>query len=216
MSLTQGDEVFAGVHEDALNDIIHAFFNARPRYRAYGSPGLVPATTVAVTQMPALPLPGGGSVDWLVGFEIPEIDLFDQDKPLPPGVVLGAGQFSLSTKITICIICGGRKDNRSVDGHVQGRPLCTQLGVFAIGHLESWHNANGDGEVWLRVDQVELVDITPDSLESLLECLIREMLDNALSQIRLPLPAIRAGAFKLIVTRGPEIDDDRIKAFGDV
>src|ERR1043165_5438157 len=110
MSLTQGDEVFAGVHEDALNDIIHAFFNARPRYRAYGSPGLGPATPVALTQMPALPLPGGGSVDWLVGFEIPEIDLFDQDKPLPPGVVLGPGQFSLPPQITLCNTPRGRHD----------------------------------------------------------------------------------------------------------
>src|ERR1051326_9495423 len=98
MSLTQGDEVFAGVHEDALNDIIHAFFNARPRYRAYGSPGLVPATTVAVTQMPALPLPGGGSVDWLLGFEIPGIGLFGQDQPLPPRGALRAGGIHLPPK----------------------------------------------------------------------------------------------------------------------
>jgi hypothetical protein len=219
MSLTQGDQVFAEIHETALNDVLHAFFKARPRYRAYGSPGLVPATTVNATQMPALPLPGGGSVDWAVQFEVPEIDLFDQDKPLPPGVTLGAGQFSLSTKITICIICGGRRPSTDPKENGQagsGRLLCTQLGVFGIGHIESWHDANGNGEVWLRVDQVELIDITPDSLESLLECLIRLMLDTALSTIRIPIKALRAGAFQLVVTRGPDIDDDHVKAFGHV
>jgi len=223
MSLTQGDEVFAGVHESALNDMLRAFFNARPRYRVYGSPGFVPATSVTATQMAALPLPGGASVDWAIGFEIPEIDLFDQSKPLPPQLSLAPGQFSLKTKIQLCLNCGSRKDaGNDQPGQEQGRigrlgrALCSELGVFAIGHLESWHNGNGAGEVWLRVDQVELVDITPDSLESLLECLIRLVLDTALSQVRIPLQTLRAGAFHLIVTRGPEIADDRVKAFGNV
>lgn len=218
MSLTQGDQVFAEIHESALNDLLKAFFTARPRYHAYGSPGIVPATTVNATQMPALPLPGGGSVDWAVSFEIPQIDLFAQNNPLPPGVTLGPGQFSLSTKIEICVICGARRvpDPKKDSTLEQGKFICTQLGVFGIGHLESWHDANGNGEVWLRVDQVEIVDITPDSLESLLECLIRLMLDTALSAIRLPLHALRAGAFQLVVTRGPDIDDDHVKAFGHV
>jgi hypothetical protein len=66
------------------------------------------------------------------------------------------------------------------------------------------------------VDQVELVDITPDSLESLLECLLRMILDAALAQVVLPLQALRAGAFKLVVVNGPLIDDDRIQVFGNL
>ncbi len=31
MSLTETEEVFGGVHEDALNDLVRAFFGARPR-----------------------------------------------------------------------------------------------------------------------------------------------------------------------------------------
>jgi hypothetical protein len=85
-----------------------------------------------------------------------------------------------------------------------------------VGHLESWHDASGNGAVRLRVDAVELVDIKPETLESVLECLIRMLLDAALSQMWLPLPALRAGAFELILQRGPDIEQDRVKVFGDV
>lgn len=234
MSLTEVDEVFASIHESALNDVIHAFFNARPRYRRYGSPAFVPATTVSQTQMGAIPLPGGGTVDWRVSFEIPEIDLFKKDMPLPPPLNLLPGQFSLKTAVELCINCAVGKDEHRQDSQDDqgkgkegrgkgdrprnslGEVVCTKLGVFAVGHLDSWHNSNGDGEVRLRLDALELVDVTPDSLESVLECLIRMVLDAALKQVVLPLQALRAGAFQLIVTRGPDIADDRIKVFGDV
>ena len=32
MSLTQAENVFAGIHEDGINDFLRAFFTARPRY----------------------------------------------------------------------------------------------------------------------------------------------------------------------------------------
>lgn len=228
MSLTEADEVFASIHESALNDFIHAFFSARPRYRRYGSPAFVPVTTVSQTQMGAIPLPGGGTVDWRVSFEIPQIDLFKKDMPLPPQLSLSPGQFSLRTAVELCINCAVGKDDHSEDKRKDdrgkgdrprnslGEVVCTKLGVFALGHLDSWHNSNGDGEVRLRLDALELVDITPDSLESVLECLIRMVLDAALKQVVLPIRALRAGAFQLIVTRGPDIADDRIKVFGDV
>jgi hypothetical protein len=228
VSLTETDEVFASIHESALNDFIHAFFNARPRYRRYGSPAFAPVTTVNQTRMDAIPLPGGGTVDWRVTFEIPEIDLFKKDMPLPPQLTLQPGQFSLRTAVELCVICAPGKgrphdDKRgNREGKGDGRRddsrelVCTKLGVFAIGHLESWHHSDGTGEVRLRLDALELVDITPDSLESVLECLIRMILDAALQEVKLPIKALRAGAFQLIVTRGPDIADDRIKVFGDV
>ena len=153
------------------------------------------------------------------------IDLFKQSQALPPQLTLGPGQFSLRTKVEICLNCVKRRDDH------QGTPgkgnddrphnhldqeVCTSLEVFGIGHLDSWHNSNGDGAVRLRVDAVELVDVTPDSLETILECLIKMVLDAALSQMELPLQALRAGAFQLIVVQGPLIEDDRIKVFGNV
>ncbi len=224
MSFTGPEQVFGAIHEDALNDMIRAFFNARPRHRRFGSSAFVPATTVTETRIGAIPFPGTGGIEWRVGFTIPVLDLFKQSKALPPQLTLGAGQFSLQTKVELCLTCLARKDDRrdvpnpdhqGRDGR-QDHVVCAGLEVFGAGHLDSWHNGNGDGGVRLRVDAVELVDVTPDGLETILECLIKMVLDAALSQVELPISALRAGAFRLVVTRGPDIDDDRIKVSGNL
>lgn len=220
MSLTAAHQVFGAIHEDALNDIVRAFLTARPRYRHYGSSAFVPVTTVAATHMDAIPFPGiAGGIDWRVSFDIPVIDLFKQTLPLPPELTLSPGRFSLHTNVQICLNCVPRRDNypgnldndRDWDN---GRVVCAALTVYGLGHLDSWHTSTGEGAVRLRLDAVELVDVTPDGLESIFECLIKLILDAALSQMQLPLTALRAGAFRLIVTDGPNIDDDQIKVFG--
>ncbi|MCB1997458.1 MAG: hypothetical protein H6932_08910 [Burkholderiaceae bacterium] len=227
MSLTDTQRVFASIHESALNDLLRAFFTARPRYLRYGSPAFVPATNVTATQMPAIAFPGlPGGIDWAVQFEIPRVDLHDPDDALPPQLSLPPGGFSLRTAVKLCINCVKRRDDRGQGKDPTGKPndddrslgevTCTELGVFAIGHLDSWNDASGNGEIRLRVDAVELVDITPDSLESVLECLIRMLLDAALSQVHLPISALRAGAFQLLVTQGPLIDQDHVLARGNV
>lgn len=223
MSLTQSQQVFASIHESALNDLLSAFFNTRPRYLRYGSPAFVAATNVTATQMPAIAFPGlPGGIDWAVRFSVPRVDLFKQTDPLPPQLTLPAGGFSLRTDVELCVNCVKRRDDRGNATHGDGKNpslgdvTCTKLQVFAIGHLDSWNDASGNGEIRLRVDAVELVDVTPDSLESVLECLIRMLLDAALSQVHLPLQALRAGAFQLIVMQGPLIDDDHLLARGNV
>ena len=228
MSLTQAQHVFASIHESALNDLLTAFFNARPRYLRYGSPAFVASTNVTATQMAAIGFPGlPGGIDWAVRFSIPRIDLFKQSDPLPPQLTLPPGGFSLRTDVELCMNCvrrrddtkpGASHDNGGNQGQGQGlgEVTCTKLQVFAIGHLDSWNDSSGNGEIRLRVDAVELVDITPDSLESVLECLIRMLLDAVLSQVHLPLAALRAGAFHLAVTQGPLIADDHVLARGNV
>lgn len=229
MSLTQSERVFASVHESALNDLLRAFFTARPRYLRYGSPAFVPATNVTATQMAAIAFPGlPGGIDWAVRFGLPRIDLFKQTEALPPQLTLPAGGFALRTDVELCVNCVRRKDDRNPNGHDKdpnndkdpprglGEVTCTKLQVFATGHMDSWNDGFGNGEIRFRVDAVELVDITPDSLEAVLECLIRMLLDAALSQVHLPLQALRAGAFHLAVTQGPLIDDDRVQARGTV
>src|SRR6188472_3335495 len=121
MSFTAVQQVFGSIHESALNDMIHAFLTARPRYLRYGSSAFVPATTVNATHMDAILFPGiTGGIDWAVGFEIPVIDLFKQSQTLPPPLTLGPGQFSLSTRVTICLNC---KQEDSVIITVGDRPL---------------------------------------------------------------------------------------------
>jgi hypothetical protein len=227
MSLTQAQRVFASIHESALNDMLRAFFGARPRYLRYGSPAFVPATNVTATQMPAIAFPGlPGGIDWAIRFALPRVDLFKPSEPLPPQLTLPPGGFALRTRVELCINCMRRRDDRGQDPagkpnddrrpNSLGEVTCTELEVFATGHLDSWTDASGNGAIRLRVDAVELVDITPDSLESVLECLIRMLLDAALAQVHLPLAALRAGAFQLLVTQGPLIDDDHVLARGNV
>jgi hypothetical protein len=224
MSLTQAQRVFASVHESALNDLLMAFFNARPRYLRYGSPAFVAATSSSATQMAAISFPGlPGGIDWAVRFSTPRIDLYKQTDALPPQLALPPGGFSLRTDVELCVNCVTRRDDRKNDNHDKpddkkpgAQVSCTRLQVFAIGHMDNWVDGNGNGEIRFRVDAVELVDITPNSLESVLECLIRMLLDAALSQVHLPLQALRAGAFQLTVTQGPLIDDDHVLARGNV
>lgn len=226
MSLTQAQRVFASIHESALNDLLTAFFKARPRYLRYGSPAFVANTNVTATQMAVIAFPGlPGGIDWAVSFSTPRIDLFKQTEALPPQLTLPPGGFSLRTDVELCINCAKRRDDRKPgrnddqkDPRQEGldQVTCTKLQVFATGHMDSWSDASGNGEIRFRVDAVELVDITPNSLESVLECLMRMLLDAALSQVHLPLQALRAGAFELIVTQGPLIEDDHVLARGNV
>jgi hypothetical protein len=233
VSLTQAEAVFASVHETALNDLLTAFFTDRPRYLVYGSPSFVPATTVAETNMPAIAFPGiPGGIQWRLRLGIPRVDLFKQTMSLPPELSLNPGQFSARLDVELCLDCrrvridpkpprgkpaDHREDNQPRDDrHPLEEVTCCRLKVFAVGHLEHVVATTGEDAIALGVDAVEIVDIEPDELESVLECLLFMILQAVLSQVRLPLRALRAGAFQLTPVVGPLIEDDQIKMRGNV
>jgi len=121
MSLTETHEVFASVHEDALNDLIRAFCTDRPRYLVYGSPSFVPVTTIAETTMAAIAFPGvPGGIQWRIQLSIPRVDLHKQTSPLPPELTLGPGQFSASLGVRLCL---DREVRRRQVQRRSGRPL---------------------------------------------------------------------------------------------
>jgi hypothetical protein len=229
MSLTETSGVFASAHESALNDVVVAITSARPHLLSYGSPAFTPASTVNDTQMPAIGFPGTGGIEWHVRFSPPEVDLYDQDTPLPPQLTLPKGALSVHTKVELCVDCtrGGatdtgkpdpanRDDRRWQEG--KGRtvhPLCCVLEIFAVGHLVGT-TADGQPAVALALDAVEIVDIAPDDLESVLECLLGTILRAVLATIRLPLAALRAGMFTLTPTQLPAIDADTVSIRGNL
>ncbi|GAA6525050.1 hypothetical protein [Intrasporangium sp. DVR] len=243
MSLTESSEVFVSAHETAINDLVTAICTTRPHLLSYGSPAFVPASDVNDTQMPPILFPGTGGIQWHVRFTIPHLDLFDEDSPLPPELSLGPGQFSLSTTVELCVDCRrrrGRDDSdeggdTGHDGHDHPdepdqpkpdrpwddkpgkveNPLCTKLEIDAIGHLVGT-STGGQPAIGFALDAVEIVDIHPDDLESVLECLLEQMLRAALAQVRLPVSAVRAGAFTLTPTVGPLIDTDLVLARGNL
>lgn len=235
MSLTETAEVFASIHEDALNDLLTAFCTDRPRYLVYGSPSFVPATTVAETGMSAIGFPGvPGGIQWRITLTIPHVDLFKQTSPLPPELTLGPGMFSVSLGVELCLDCRRLKidprpprgkptekdskandDGRRNDRHPVAELTCCRLKVFAVGHIQHVLSSTGEDSIALAVDGVEIVDITPKEVEAVLECLLFMILQAVLAEIRLPLRALRAGAFQLSLTQGPLIEDDQIKARGN-
>lgn len=235
MSLTETHEVFASVHEDALNDLLLAFASDRPRLLSYGSPAFVPVTTVDETRMEAIAFPGTGGIEWRLRFGVPRIDLFRQTDPLPPELTLADGRFSLRIGAELCLDCRRLKidpkppkpprerdhdeppkDEREdpKEGHPLRELTCCKLEVVAVGHLERVSTTSGEDAITFAVDAVEIVDIEPSEVEQVLECLLFMILQAVLATIRIPLRALRAGAFQLSVTQGPLIEDDQVKARG--
>jgi hypothetical protein len=246
MSLTDVHDVFAAIHEDGLNDLLRRFFTTRPKYLNYGSPGFVAATTVNSTQMPAIQFPGiPGGIDWSVRIDLPRVDAHPQSTGLPPELdPLAAQRLSVHTKVEICVDCSdhgrpGREerppetghhhpDERQPDGREPGKhehpdkpprgdlkPTCFAVEVFAVTHAERTSSVDGDA-VRLIVDDLELVDIEPNRLESVIECLLLKILRAVLASVRLPLTALRAGAFQLVPTAGPGVEDHSVEMFGAV
>lgn len=247
MSLTETSEVFVAVEESALNDLITAVCTTRPHLLNYGSPAFVPASSTSATQMAPIPFPGSPGLQWSVALAVPRLDLFKQDQPLPPELSLGPGQFSLSTRVRLCVDCNARgkgdtqgnpqgdtkgDDHRHHDSEQTGGrgdqqwhddrdswgrardPMCCTLDVYAVGHLVStW--TGGQQAIGFAVDAVEIVDIEPDALETVVECLLTMILRSVLATLSLPVSALQLDAFTLTPTEGPLIDVNRVLARGD-
>ena len=222
MSLTETEEVYGSTTEAGINDLLSAFFTARPRHLNYGSPGFVPATTAAATQIGAIPFPGvPGGIDWAVQLSIPRVDLHPETDSLPPELTLSAGQLSVATTVRLCVACETRRerepdregtepphdpdhqpDDKPGDERPPGKAkgTCFELKVFAVAHMERTFSPDG---VVVAVDALEIVDIEPIALESVLECLILQILRAVLADVELPLETLRAGAFSLTRPAGP-------------
>jgi hypothetical protein len=218
MSLTEAEHVFAGIHEDGINDFLTAFFSARPRHLNYGTSFFVPTTTVSATNVATIPFPGiPGGIHYAVRLSIPQVDIVPDTLggPLPPG----PGQLSLLAEVSLTVGCGRWRDQpKEPDAPPPAsfEPLTTTLKLWARGKpIVSFFGPPGSGHAEVGVDEVEITDIRPDSLESVLECILRMILQAVLSSFQLPFSALTAGAFSLILLR-VEVEDDQIKLYGDV
>lgn len=113
-----------------------------------------------------------------------------------------------------------RDDEPSKHGHriprCESRPIRASLEVHAVARPTVNYFGPGSGEIMFRLEAIEIVDIAPGGLESVVECLLRMILQAVLDTVRLPFQAISAGAFTLALTRGPEIADDQLKVWGTV
>jgi hypothetical protein len=213
MSLTQAHHVFASVFESGINTFIKAICSARGHYINYGSASFVPVTTVGATNMAPIPFPGvPGGIQWAVSLSIPVLDLFPDSSggtsPLPPV----ANSFNVHTQATILIGCA------TWEGQDKGKmvPLKTLLDVWALGEVVPHYSGPGTGFISLKVDTVRIPGIKPNTLGTVLECLLRMILAAALGNITVPFQAFSLGAFKLILEQGPEISDNQVKVWGEI
>ncbi len=217
MSLTQTHHVFAGVAESGINTFFKALFTARPHYLTYGSPSFVPVSTVNATSIPAIPFPGvPGGIQYAVSFGMPTVDLFPPNagsgSPIPPG----PNQFGLHTKVRLLLGCMTWSGTPGRDNKGSMKPIVTELDVWAKGEVVGHYFGPGTGYITLQVDEVRIPDIKPKSFEDILDCLIRMMLNGALSSVQLPFHVLSAGAFQLVLEEGPTIDNDQVEVWGSV
>jgi hypothetical protein len=222
VSLTQAEHVFAGAHEAGINDLLRAFFTARGHYLNYGTSSFVAATTASATNIAPIPFPGvPGGIEYAISFSIPKLDCFPDSSGGASPLPIVRGQFTLHTRVRLTVGCAqwsvdDRDYNQDRKPRVTRTPISTVLDIWARCQPTVTYYGPGIGEIGIQVDAVEIVDIKPDSLESVLECVIRMMLQGALSGVKLPFKPLTMGAFSLILLRGPLVEDDQIKLYGDV
>lgn len=216
MSFTEAEHVFAGLHEGGANDLLQAFFTTLPRYFNYrSSPSVAAAPAAAWTAVPPIsfPVPAPGvpaTIDYAVQFDLPRVDFYPPTTGPPPPLVHSSGEFSIKTSVSLTLLCKRDRDQRDAFSVVT-----TRLEVWALGSLTVRASSRGAGQVGFDIREVEIVDISPDHLEAFLECLILMLLRAALSAVRLPFDAVSAGAFQLVLLRGPEVEDDQGQLYGE-
>ena len=215
MSLTGAFHVFADIDEQGTNKALQAFFGARPHYLHYGSAPFVAASSVSVTQVSTIAFPGiPGGIPYAIDLTVPVVDLFPPDGALPPPLVLGPDQLSITTKATITLGCMTGSGDHDKGGRIT--PVRTTLDVIAIANPVSHFFSPGVGFVTFHVDQVLIPGVAPASLQAVLDCLLEMILNALLASVQLPFDIIDANFVKIILEAGPTIADDQIKIWGDV
>jgi hypothetical protein len=216
MSLTEAEHVFAGAHEAGINDLLEAFFTARPRHLNYATPALAPAVG-GFTSVPPISFPGvPGGIEYAVSFSIPTVDFHPDSSGGASPLPLGAGQLGIRTTVALTVLCNKRGRPQEGDDDVPLTRITAILDVFARGKPTVTVLGPGVGDIGFELDTIELVDIKPDSLESILECILLMILQAVLANVRLPFEAVTIGAFALVLQRGPESEEDQAKLYGDL
>src|ERR1700722_4974028 len=218
MSLTGSHHACARVSKHSLNEIAKAFFSARPHYLRYGTTPFVAGTTIDATSVAPISFPGiPGGISYAVTLSTPVIDLFPADGPLPAPLVLEADHLSVRTAARITLGCW-RGEDKPGDDRLGGKlsPVSTELEVWAIGHPVSQKLGLGAGEIHAVVDEVKVVNVAPASLDAVIDCLLRMILNAVLSSLRIPFEIISAGFFKLVLEEGPLVTANQIELRGKI
>lgn len=258
MAFTDNCDLFGSLDEKAINLVGRHVMRQRPSLFNYGTARIAEnrrlwCRRVAVAQdvvvfsnpwmtvVPPLPIPGTTyALEYCLQISEVEIDFHPNDVvalPAELGPTLPPQHFAGMVKVCAGLSCPSERLKDYVAGaatHTKGRERggtipaaeldCFCLDVFVVGHVST------DGADLVPVlDRLEIVDITPDGLESSLECYLTAMIRLAiLPQLRVALPTIAFDLLNLAtvtisptptsttVPNNPAIEDDQLKAFLDV
>lgn len=240
MGLTNGQDVFVSVSQTGINTLFLYLQKQRSRLFNYGTQYFVAhkkelcvplGKKQPLTIENPLPVPG---TDGLVGLEYAlqftdlHVDLHPQDSPLPPELSLPAQHFSFSATLHLTIPFPKippdweptAEDHRRPPAFKLEDPFCCELQVFLVGGVEKVTDfvpAEGWSDfVRMTVDGIEVVDIAPDCLETILErYALLTLRHGILNRIKYRATTLALGFIEVglstSVSPNPSIDDDQIK-----
>jgi hypothetical protein len=245
MGLTDGQDVFVSISEGGINTLFQYLLKQRPRLFNYATQFFidkpkkccVPLGKNSITQEDPLPVPG---TEGLVGLEYAiqftnlHVDLHPQTSPLPPELSLPSQHFSFSTTVNLSIPFPDVPEDwepMAAAGRKQPvfqleEPFCCKLAVVLTGGVEKmtqWVPVEGIWSDFIRltVDQLEIVDIAPDCLETILErYALLTLRHGILNMIKYRVTQLALGFIEITlstdVSPNPAIEDDQIKLWGKV
>ncbi len=195
MSFTQAKHLFAGVNEVGFNELLKAFFTARPRHLHHVTPPFVTATnSQGVTVHPSLTF-FGASVDYELHFTLPVVDINPDN-----GALTAPGEFTALTQVS---------------GNVQlfGLPPMPIPSAQMLGVCEPVVTVSQPGTGIIGIN-VKSVTLTPP-LPGLLNAGLVYVLQMILGDVKIPYHTLTVGAFGLSLLVGPKSENNQIEVRGN-
>ncbi|MDX1692907.1 MAG: hypothetical protein R3208_04030 [Ketobacteraceae bacterium] len=206
MSLTNNNNLLAALHENGVNTLISAVRQENPwlfNYATQPLGGNVPPG--AAIRLPAISIP---ETDWTLplSFDYAVIvqrvlldfpDLNIERANLPPEIsFLENGEILINVDALLILRCEPRNMPR------------TQLSIWLIPQIISQQLNSSSWDLGLGLRLMELVDITPDGLESSIECIGTRILRDSLFpnlRFRFDPMLVELGPLRFILSLGQEV-----------
>ncbi len=197
MSFTQAEHLFAGVNELGVNELLRAFFTARPRHLHYATPPFVTtANSQSVSINPTL-VYFGVTVDYELDFTLPTVDINPDN-----GALTAPGEFTALTQVSGNLLSPFLGTQPLPIPSVQA--LCVCEPVVTVSQP-------GTGVIGINVKSATFTPPLPWPLDAGLLYVLQAILAN----MQFPYNTLTVGAFGLILLVGPKSENNQIEVRGN-